>query len=405
MKILFINQVSRNHGDEAACLALTRTLYDSGYKNITISYNNNHLWNERCFIKHKDVRQIWSIPVSKWERRSVKLYLIFPSIITKLIFFLFSNLRIQYNCIKNADFVVSMPGGPNLGKYEDIIYLWRIYVANKLGKRYAIYSPSIGPFNANKPYYVRRAKKVLSEANFVSLRDMQSYSYAQELGIKFHKAIDTAFLESPDYALPKEIEVMLPEKYVVIVPHELYKWHRDFTAYSKNDFDSFFRRLIDKFVSNGEKIVLLPQTYESHLDDERYFYELSSNKPNIIVVPTKYPSDIQQMIIAKAEYVVGARYHTIVFAINNKTPFFCLSYEHKMIDMLRILGMEKSLLGIDDALKNPESATSIIFSCFMSRCEIMAKLVEAQMLAKKIARGNFSEFTGILKNTAKAIIG
>lgn len=397
MKILFINQVSRNHGDEAACLALTRTLYDSGYKNITISYNNNHLWNERCFIKHKDVRQIWSIPVSKWERRSVKLYLIFPSIITKLIFFLFSNLRIQYNCIKNADFVVSMPGGPNLGKYEDIIYLWRIYVANKLGKRYAIYSPSIGPFNANKPYYVRRAKKVLSEANFVSLRDMQSYSYAQELGIKFHKAIDTAFLESPDYALPKEIEVMLPEKYVVIVPHELYKWHRDFKQYSKGDFDALFRVLIKKFTQDGAKVVLLPQTYESILNDEAYFNELKSGNPDVVVVPTEYSSDIQQMIIARADYVVGARYHTIVFAINNKTPFFCLSYEHKMVDMLRILAMEENAVNILDALNEPERISNLIYLNYQNRIVMDRELERAHSLAKELASSCFSAFYKVLE--------
>lgn len=397
MKFLLINQVTRNHGDEAACLALTRTLYESGYTNISISYNNNHPWNERCFIKYKDVSQIWSDPVSKWERRSVKLYLMFPSIITKLLVLLFSNLRFQYNCIKNADFVVSAPGGPNLGKYEDSIYLWRIYVANKLGKRYAIYSPSIGPFNANKHYYLKRAKKVLSESSFVSLRDMQSYLYAHELGISFRKAIDTAFLESPDCVIPKEIELVLPEKFVVVVPHELYKWHRDFKQYSKGDFDALFRVLIKKFTQDGAKVVLLPQTYESILNDEAYFNELKSGNPDVVVVPTEYSSDIQQMIIARADYVVGARYHTIVFAINNKTPFFCLSYEHKMVDMLRILAMEENAVNILDALNEPERISNLIYLNYQNRIVMDRELERAHSLAKELASSCFSAFYKVLE--------
>lgn len=397
MKFLLINQVTRNHGDEAACLALVRTLYKAGDNDISISYNNHSEWNDRCFIKYKDVSQIWSDPVSKWERRSVKLYLMFPSIITKLLVLLFSNLRFQYNCIKNADFVVSAPGGPNLGKYEDSIYLWRIYVANKLGKRYAIYSPSIGPFNANKHYYLKRAKKVLSESSFVSLRDMQSYLYAHELGISFRKAIDTAFLESPDCVIPKEIELVLPEKFVVVVPHELYKWHRDFKQYSKGDFDALFRVLIKKFTQDGAKVVLLPQTYESILNDEAYFNELKSGNPDVVVVPTEYSSDIQQMIIARADYVVGARYHTIVFAINNKTPFFCLSYEHKMVDMLRILAMEENAVNILDALNEPERISNLIYLNYQNRIVMDRELERAHSLAKELASSCFSAFYKVLE--------
>ena len=69
------------------------------------------------------------------------------------------------------------------------------------------------------------------------------------------------------------------------------------------------------------------------------------NFENLIVLPDNLSSDIQQSIIADSILVVGARYHSIVFAINNCVPFAALSYEHKMIGLLEILN--KSNLKVD----------------------------------------------------------
>lgn len=35
-------------------------------------------------------------------------------------------------------------------------------------------------------------------------------------------------------------------------------------------------------------------------------------------------------MIRNARFVVGVRYHSIIFAINTSAPFLCLSYEDKM---------------------------------------------------------------------------
>ena len=66
----------------------------------------------------------------------------------------------------------------------------------------------------------------------------------------------------------------------------------------------------------------------------------------MIVLPDGYSSDIQQTVISKAKFVVGARYHSIVFAINNSIPFVALSYEHKMVGLLSLLKKDKQQIDI-----------------------------------------------------------
>lgn len=270
-------------------------------------------------------------------------------------------------------------------------------MALKLGKKYAFYSPSIGPFNKSNKKYMKLATQVLKKAEFVSLRDRQSYSFANDLGVDFKKAIDTAYLEKlVDFKLPKEVNELLPDKYVLVVPHQLFKWHPDFKQYDSDLFNKMYNAIINEFLKNDHKVVLLPQTFESNLNDEGYFEELKGDNPNIIVIPTKYSSDIQQKIIEKADFVVGARYHTIVFSIHTLTHFYCLSYEHKMIDMLRILGLEEDSTDVSDVLKDADKIAEMIYSKFSNKTQSEEALIKANKLAIELADNCFLEFENCL---------
>ena len=91
----------------------------------------------------------------------------------------------------------------------------------------------------------------------------------------------------------------------------------------------------------GHTLVLLPQTYRSLINDYGYFRRLAeraAGKP-VLVIDEDQSSDVQQKIIAGARMVIGERYHSVVFAINNRTPFVSLSYEHKMTGLLEKLGL------------------------------------------------------------------
>ena len=385
MKILIINQHSHNHGDEAAGKALIRSLYEEGFRDIAVSYNLAKTDPESMF-HYKTVRQISSVIRDRGSWRLAKWAMKYPHSIYRFL----PRYRKDYWEIRKADYVISAPGGINMGLYRDYGYVWRLSEAVRLGKKVAIYSPSIGPFDTQDFFY-NTSQNILRQVDFLSLRDKKSCDYADNLNVSYIASIDTAFLESPDSPLSEELQALLPEHYAVLVPNQLYTWHVRYKGTTDaTQIDRFYEQLIDRFVQNGIRVVLLPQLFgNTNGSDEVYFNTLKKDNESVIVVPAKYDSDVQQKIIQNSSFVVGARYHTIVFAINNAVPFACLSYEHKIENMLETLDLQILNNRIDDAFANPASSIEHIWDLYVERERYTKSVDNARSVAKRMAVQTF----------------
>ncbi len=386
MKILIVNQHSLNHGDEAAGMALVRNLAPYCEK-ITIQYEMNET-DEQCFIHHSQVENIIPRRVSG-EHHLLKFCLRHPNFFTRLLLQCLPNKRAERRAIKSADVVISAPGGADLGIYQNHNYLWHLLEAAFLKKRLLFFSSSIGDISG-KDYFSSSARKALTYAHFVSLRDSQSCRYAAKAGIPYVSAIDTAFSDEPHAAIPPELSSLSQKKYVVIVPNQLYDWHPFFQKYPPEQFNRFYIDLINVFLQQNVEVVLLPQLFcQHHHDDEPYFHKLKSECRGAHVISSKYNSDIQQKIIENAVFLVGARYHSIVFAINQKTPFACLSYEHKMKNMLEILNLSDLCFDMENALDTSGTVIEKILDIFQRRNEYINAVDKANSQARKIAKTTF----------------
>ena len=132
----------------------------------------------------------------------------------------------------------------------------------------------------------------------------------------------------------------------------------------------------------------------SRRNDYDYFDKIFSGEKNVFVIADSYSSDIQQSIINKSEFVIGARYHSIVFAINNNKPFISLCYEHKMEGLLRILGDTSSMVKIDSAF----SSLNILEETLNSIESIMINMKRNDSLnkeAKNIAYKGYHSFMDV----------
>ncbi len=395
MKILIINQHSQNHGDEAAGLALVRKLLSAGYSDITVSYNTPCCREDVFFVHEPGVRQIRQNHYPRGIGRFLRLYLRNPGFLTRAMLLPYSRLRNDYQLIRNADVVINAPGGINMGGYRDNLYLWRLKTALELGKHVIMYSSSIGPFDMEE-YFVNISREILRQVDFLSLRDAQSCRYAMEMGREAICSIDTAFLMEPPAVLPSELQ--LPPSYVVIVPHQLYAWHPRFLKMDRKALDGFYRMLLEKLSRKGIATVLLPQIFANpQVNDEEYFKSLASGIPGTQVISTGYSSDIQQKIIHGAEFLIGARYHSTVFAVNNEVPFYSLSYEHKMVNMLETLSLKDCCMSISDAIQSPDSATDLILEKYRNRSGQTASLKKASARAKATAQDTFDRMNRYLK--------
>lgn len=108
---------------------------------------------------------------------------------------------------------------------------------------------------------------------------------------------------------------------------------------------------------------MLPQLSPLKINRDYVYFEKLMNisgKKNCMLLPDCYGSDIQQTIIRNADFVVGARYHSIVFAINNGIPFLALNYEHKMLGLLKQLGLEKYGIDVKGIFGNDSYVEQII---------------------------------------------
>lgn len=268
---------------------------------------------------------------------------------------------------RQSDYILCAPGGMNLGGFQDWLHVAFLDLAVKERKKVIYFARSIGPFKT-KSYRWRLFKQIsinlMKSFKYISLRDNLSQKFADDLGITYIPTLDSAFLERPSVEIPKIVGNELKvSDYIVLIPNSL-TWHSDFKCYSYENILQFWICLTNKilFEYKEYKIVMLPQTigHSKILADGYIYFSKIKDKcdypQRVIILDEKYGSDIQQTIISGSKFLIGARYHSIIFAINQNVPFVSLSYEHKMTGVLDILGLNNNEIvikdGFDMILKN-----------------------------------------------------
>ena len=344
MKLAIVNQPLANRGDEAAHKAFVRELAKAFPKSSI----------DVIFLGVKDVTLIDSIRVDagnvhyrniqRWglEWRLPKYVFLLHMLPLS---FLHPALRKFRKILKSYDAVLCAPGGICMGGFLNWNHIWELETARRLGKPVFYWGRSIGPFT-DEDYahsvFKKESSSLLAYFSFLSLRDDVSVRIAEGLGAHPVPVVDSAFLETPDAVIPEAVRAQWGGQYVVFVPNAL-TWHYRYRNVPQERIDRFHLEIIELLSEKypGHTIVMLPQTYRSVINDYGYFRRLAeraAGKP-VAVIDEDQSSDVQQKIIAGARMVIGERYHSVVFAINNRTPFVSLSYEHKMTGLLEKLGL------------------------------------------------------------------
>ncbi len=401
MKILYVNQPLNNRGDESAHRALIRRLLNSfpdchikqidvGVKRATVEEFNVHLPNMEYEILPPG-RGYKKIMVAAFKYHIPWMIYLHPT------------LRTLTKRIKNSDLVLCSPGGISMGGFHNWYHVGLLKIAKYLHKPIAYYGRSIGPFvgdSSDEILFNKWSYELLHYFGFLSLRDSVSLKIAQDDGLD--NAIlttDSAFLETPRAPIPEEIKDLIEgKKYMVFVPNQL-TWHYKYRTVNQGLIDDFYYGIMDYILTKdtGIHIVMLPQTYGSRVNDANYFVSLSERyktTDRVHPLAEKYGSDLQQTIISNAEYVIGSRYHSIVFAINNDRPFVSLSYEHKMSGLLQVLDASNYMVDITNVFYSKES----IEDCVEKVTEIIDTIrreplnPEISNRAKSIAEHGFECF-------------
>lgn len=403
MNILMINQPINNRGDESAHKGLVRALLTQKPDvNITVLFIGANSDSVRQFkVCDERVKYINMSPVKGWS------YVAKIGLLSGIYFMWFFHptiLRLR-KIYTDSDYVLCAPGGICMGGFQDWRHLFFLKFAQVMGKKLVYYGRSIGPFPIETRLN-RRFKtlsiEMLKYFTFCALRDSKSWDLARSLGVKFEYTIDSAFLDHPCVEIPAKISNVIGEsEYMVLVPNLLI-WHYAYKGVPKERILSFYSALIDILLENRSdiKIVMLPQTFNYGTyagDDIHLFKEIQAlkNDSRIVVIADRYSSDIQQCIIRNSLYLIGARYHSVVFAINNNVPFIALSYEHKISGLLQILGKEESMIDIIDMFETEQRTEAVLDSvkCKLSK---VSRDTESQERAHTIAQACLQKFCSMI---------
>lgn len=363
MRFVLINQPMFNRGDESAHKALVYALLQR-FPDCTIEVLFTGRPQEAVDeCKVDDVRvEYTNLKVNDGYLRS---YIRNTKRLLRIFWYFNPVVRNIVRRYRKADWVISSPGDKSLGARYDWDHLFFVCLAEFVGCRLAYYGRSIGPFPDDSPIHARfnyLSKKALKRAQFVSLRDPESERIASELGLKYHSTFDTAFLYTPMANLPQDVKAMLGEgEYIVLVPNYLINKSKDFKGHStplqvKLFFTELARRILSQFPDC--RVVMLPQLFcgTDYLStDYAFFKDIAAEvgDERLVVLPDTLISEYHQAVTAGAKCVVGARYHSIVFALNNDVPFVTLNYEDRIMGMLESLGKQDRVVDITRALEPP----------------------------------------------------
>lgn len=405
MKILIINQPLNNRGDEAAHKAFVRSLLSQlpqAYLTILFlqSYSPEGIRQfmvDSDRVAYVDIHpcgNFWRIAeewinngrISDWDSSPA--------------------LRTMRNFYEAADFVICAPGGICMGAFQDWWHLFYLKFAQHLHKPLVYYGRSFGPFPANTERDVRFREEsitLLRYFSFLSIRDKKTEEIARQIGgLNYCTTTDAAFLECPRAEIPLDIQNAIgKKKYMVFVPNSLV-WHPMYKGkVAKETVMDFYCSVID-IIKNRQpelNIVMLPQIFASDDagSDYLFFKEIAEKKQDsgIIVATDTYSSDIQQNVIAGSEFLIGARYHSVVFAVNQNVPFIALNYEHKIQGLLSALNKENCMVDIMGTFSNHTSQQDTLSEIRRLLPEIR-KDEEAQRKAKEMAGECFKKLTDLL---------
>lgn len=408
MNLLIIEQPLNNRGDESAHKGFIKTLTaqipdirirvffyertDEEINQMRLNYPNieyvNYPTHSRIFAPHRFIKVLTMLGLRKW----LPLIPLSRAFLTQC---------------KWADHIVVAPGGVDMGGFQIWPHIAFIYLAQCTKKSVSYFARSIGPFpetTSRNRRFRRYSLELLHKFAFLSLRDKKSATLADSLNIPYTLTADSCFLvQNIEAKVPADyIDPDWKEKpYIVFVPNSL-AWN----FYYKGNYDfSVFKRLWLKIVEYlaqkypDHAIVMLPQTVGNNAlrDGYTYFTEIKQDcccPQRVFVLSEDYGSDVHQAIIRDADLLIGARYHSVIFAINQNAPFVSLSYEHKMSGILQLLGLEAHEVNLSDIFDGKDAESGILqtLEALKERIRIARRNPEAQAEAHRIAFEGFKRF-------------
>lgn len=222
-----------------------------------------------------------------------------------------------------------------------IYYLTIIKTAHFFGKKVMLYSNGIGPL---RDEHKKMTKKVLNRADIITLRDEMSLKELESIGVDKPKIIltaDPAFdIECGDNAeeLLNGLGILKNEKYICVSVRNRKNMSSEFCGEMAKTMDY----LVQKY---GYKILFLPMQPEKDRGITKKIQEIMKEK-SFCLEDRNEIKDITA-VISKAEFCIGMRLHSLIYAADAGVPVIGLVYDAKVAGFMDYI-KQRYYLDADD---------------------------------------------------------
>lgn len=366
MKIIISHVYSNDNKGDAALLSVLISDIKRGFSSpdITILTIDNVSQNEtfegvplrNAFMYY--ARDTYKNPIAKI------LYIFYVPIATLLwaIFYRLFKISIPLpNKIKqiallykDADLIIPVGGG-YIRSGKGLMATARLFFTIHpiifsyiLGKKTVNYTQSVGPFGNKLQEYM--ARFALRRVNGVIAREQITLDLFKKWGISKNVllSVDSGF--SFESTVTKDVRkdfVIPSEKKIIGITVRSWLANAEQERYEKT-IAAVADYIIDKY---NAVVIFIPQvTVEFQHDDDRKsskkVYEYMVHKNEAHVVMDRYDHQTIKAMYANLDYLIGTRFHSVIFSLTSYVPCIAVEYEYKTRGIMRELGLEQWVVNI-----------------------------------------------------------
>lgn len=241
--------------------------------------------------------------------------------------------------VKECDYFILGGGGlfGNLTFRANIIWAIQAFQAHRYKKPVIMYGQSIGQPNGKFQKWLM--KKAFKKAGFIAMRDQNSKTRLQELGIRkeIHVVPDLALRTSPKKYPPKKSrEIIVALRHFKGVDREFIKNIIKFLNWLIIERKKLVK-IIDFQEGTGADSILHKKIIRKVKGKERIkYFKKTKNQEELFKT------------FSEANIVLAMRLHSIITAIKAHTPFIAISYAEKVEDFLKDAELNDYMMTMED---------------------------------------------------------
>lgn len=347
MKVILINSVPINTGDEALLLGTINALDQKhAYYELEVWTNNLELANKNTTnidLYHDLEYHIFDR--SKWinlAKRALFKFKFFRLYIY-LKFLQSKNERLAIEKLGQADMILSSAGGYFTDYYNCSDRLTTLNIINSLGKKIILLPQSFGPFWKKRS--IEQLKYTLANIPQIYTRESISTDMLQSIGINHsiscpdlafnlptvHKSRDTSTLDIIMNFRGRKKDALEDQSYTKAIS------------------------IITYLLSKKKVTITLVSTcqgIEGYVDDSTLSQRIKANfknDPRVKVTGQRLDYQSYRDYIQDYDLYIGMRLHGALLSMLSNIPAFCIGYEHKSVGIYTDMGIEEDQCPIQES--------------------------------------------------------